>query len=82
MQSALVNQGIDLMLYGMGTVFVFLVLLIIVTALMSSLVNRISPEEQPAVSPAALIPANNTQAQVEPRIVKVIEAAIRQHRGQ
>ena len=34
MDSTLISQGLDLMLYGMGTVFTFLTLLVAVTTLM------------------------------------------------
>lgn len=39
MQSSLLEQGLNLMLYGMGTVFVFLTLLVFATSLMSWLVG-------------------------------------------
>jgi oxaloacetate decarboxylase gamma subunit len=44
-------QGLDLMLVGMGTVFVFLTLLVLATALMSHLVRRFLP---PAASAGAI----------------------------
>ena len=81
MQSELVNQGVDLMLYGMGTVFVFLMVLIVVTSLMSSLVNRFAEPEQPALVPAPATKAAAGGAAVEPRVLKIIEAAIAQHRN-
>ena len=77
MEASLISQGIDLMLYGMGTVFTFLTLLVGLTTLMSSTVNRYTKEEPVT---------GNTDghqihtALVEPKIVKVIQAAIDQHR--
>lgn len=62
------------MLYGMGTVFVFLTLLVLVTTLMSALVSRFVPPA-PAASP------RDAGADVEPRIIAVITEALRQHRG-
>ncbi len=40
MQNELINQGLTLMLAGMGTVFVFLTILVIVMTLMSRLIMR------------------------------------------
>ena len=45
MDSSLIAQGVDLLIYGMGTVFTFLTLLVGITSLMSSLVNRIADDE-------------------------------------
>jgi oxaloacetate decarboxylase gamma subunit len=75
MNSPLISQGLDLLLYGMGTVFIFLTLLVIVTTFMSAAVNKIAHSQPQEV------PADASHAQVEPRIVKAIQAAINQHRG-
>jgi len=40
MTNSLINEGLKLMLVGMGTVFVFLTLLVMVTTLMSRMVMR------------------------------------------
>ena len=40
MQNELLNQGLTLMLAGMGTVFVFLTVLVIAMTLMSRLIMR------------------------------------------
>jgi len=77
MESTLIAQGLDLMLYGMGTVFTFLTLLVGITTLMSMVVNKLVVEaEVTADAPAPI----STGAPVEPRIAKVIQAAIDQHR--
>ena len=77
MESTLIAQGLDLMLYGMGTVFTFLTLLVGITTLMSMVVNKLVVQaEAPAYAPAPVSTATN----VEPRIAKVIQAAIDQHR--
>ena len=75
MDSQLISQGLDLMLYGMGTVFIFLTLLVAITTIMSTTVNKIAPEQVDESKIKA------PQAQVETRIVKAIQAAINQHRG-
>ena len=47
---SLMAQGLELMLVGMGVVFVFLIILVGVTTLMSALVQRFG---QAPVAPAA-----------------------------
>ncbi|MGS2723188.1 OadG family protein [Porticoccus sp. GXU_MW_L64] len=78
MKDSLIQQGTDLMLMGMGTVFVFLAILVVATTVMSLLVNRLSPEDltsevdaQPGSSPAT----------VDARVVNIIQAALDKHRG-
>ena len=79
MDSTLISQGLDLMLYGMGTVFTFLTLLVGVTTLMSKTVNKLVVEQpETAVSSVATV---LVQSPVEPRIAKVIQAATDQHRS-
>ena len=46
MQGDIVAQGVELMLYGMGTVVIFLALLILATTAMSQLVERFFPEPE------------------------------------
>jgi oxaloacetate decarboxylase gamma subunit len=79
MEATLISQGTDLMLYGMGTVFTFLTVLVGITSLMSSVVNRLAPEDAEVISASTATVA--TQGSVEPRIVKAIQAALDQHRS-
>ena len=77
-EDTLLQQGFELMLFGMGTVFVFLTLLVIATAIMSRLVQKFFPElelETPATAAAA--PSGAT----DPKLIAIIKAAIDQHRG-
>lgn len=71
----MMTEGLNLMLYGMGTVFVFLTLLVGCTLVMSAVVGRFVPAEQPATD-------NRTHTGKFPdqRLISVIEAAIAQHR--
>jgi oxaloacetate decarboxylase gamma subunit len=79
MDSMIITQGFDLMLYGMGTVFTFLTLLVGVTLVMSWLVNSLVPEDMELISASVQVPlASET---IEPRIVKAIQAALNQHRS-
>lgn len=74
----LITRGFELAIFGMGTVFVFLTLLIVATKVMSTLVLRYEP--------AASVSSVDTVAQDTPmadrgRLVAVISAAIAQHRA-
>ena len=79
MDSIIITQGLDLMLYGMGTVFTFLTLLVAVTLVMSWLVNRLVPEEMAVISASAQVPL--VSETIEPRIVNAIQAALDKHRS-
>ena len=75
----IITQGLDLMLYSMGTVFTFLTLLVGVTLVMSWLVNRLAPEEMAVISASAQVPL--VSETIEPRIVNAIQAALDRHRS-
>lgn len=80
MSPALLEQGLELMYYGMGTVIVFLSLLVVVTSLMSSLAQRFELVEAP-VSPKASR-AGATSSGPSPTVVAAISAAVHEHRKQ
>lgn len=80
MDAAIIEQGIDLMLYGMGTVFIFLTVLVFSTSLMSILIERFFPEAVPVVSEKTT-PVAQVSQPVEPRTLQVIQEAIYQHRA-
>lgn len=81
MNNPLMSQGLELMLYGMGTVVVFLALLVVITTGMSRLLGRYFPEpvvvarpRRQSGTPAA--PGDGPDKE----LVAAIGAAIRQHR--
>lgn len=78
MEVTLISQGFDLMLFGMGTVFGFLTLLVGVTHLMSSSVNRIVP---PASGRVELNESAAAAVSMDPELVSAIQLAIDKHRG-
>ena len=87
MQETLIDQGVSLMIYGMGTVFVFLTILVFATGLMSKLVNKYAPTkvETAAVGKAnsgAMVagPSNSATEQPSPQVLEAIKQAISQHR--
>lgn len=81
MSASLMQQGTDLMLFGMGAVFVFLTLLVIAVTIMSGVIQRFFPEA-PVPIPEPVSLANTTGAQVnDPKLIAIIQAAITQHRN-
>ena len=50
MQASLLEQGFTLMLVGMGTVFVFLTLLVMAMTGMASIINSLTPAAEEGVS--------------------------------
>ena len=77
MQSPLLQQGVELMLFGMGTVFLFLACLVLVTALMSALLQRFAPIKEPQLEQQA--PAMATPN--DDRLIAVISAAVHKFRS-
>jgi oxaloacetate decarboxylase gamma subunit len=71
---SLFEQGLSLMIYGMGTVIIFLSILVLLTALMSTILTRWFPEAKDK-------PVQSAQADIDPRIIAVIQAAIDKHRS-
>lgn len=74
---SIVSQGINLALLGMGTVFVFLTLLIFATHLMSYLLNRfLIPDADLNISSES----KSTSTKTPEHTVAIITAAIQEHR--
>lgn len=80
MQETLFQQGFDLMLFGMGTVFIFLALLVVFTTVMSKCVLWLFPEE-PEVAEVVNNSTTSTST-VDAKTMAIIKEAIRQHRSQ
>ena len=76
MQGDIVAQGLELMVYGMGSVVVFLALLVVCTTVMSATVTRFFPEPQP-VRRTSRKPMPAAQ---DEELIAVISAAVHQHR--
>lgn len=78
MQATLLEQALDLLIFGMGTVFVFLALLVIAVNMMSRFIETYFPEaviEETQVTKRK--PGNDA---IDQTTLAVIQAAIRQHR--
>lgn len=76
----ILESGINLMLYGMGTVFVFLSILILTTMAMSRFIGRFMPqnEQVPPVLSSQDIPTEATG--IDPKLLSILQAAIRAHK--
>jgi oxaloacetate decarboxylase (Na+ extruding) subunit gamma len=77
MQETIMQQGVDLMLFGMGTVFVFLTVLVIATSIMSSVISRFFPEPEAPIAPQPVMAPAGVN---DPKLLAIIKAAVDQHR--
>jgi oxaloacetate decarboxylase gamma subunit len=73
----LVQQGIDLALYGMGTVFIFLTLLVLATSVMSRIVLAFEPVTDAPIGAGSSI----TDVSHDPALIAAITVAIQQYRS-
>ncbi|BFN27604.1 oxaloacetate decarboxylase subunit gamma [Pseudomonas sp. SCT] len=74
--SQLLLEGVELMLFGIGFVFAFLVLLILCIRLMSYLTGRFVREQ-----PLQVAAAQAASAETDADTLAAIQAAIHQHRA-
>ncbi|GGK71186.1 OadG family protein [Amphritea balenae] len=75
----LMSEGLSLMVFGMGFVFVFLTLLVFATGFMSKVIAKVVPEAppqpaRPAAPAAAPAPAGGDE------LIAVMTAAVHQYR--
>jgi oxaloacetate decarboxylase gamma subunit len=75
--SELLLEGVEIMLFGVGSVFIFLILLIICIRLMSSFISRF--DTAPAHRPQTASPVPEVAADTD--VLAAIQAAIHQHRA-
>lgn len=78
---SLFSEGLSLMVYGMGFVFVFLTLLVGVTKVMSHLASKYAPESQPKPGSVRKTPVPAAVAQNDDALVAVITAAVHKYRS-
>ncbi|OQK16811.1 hypothetical protein AU255_02580 [Methyloprofundus sedimenti] len=74
------TQGVELMLTGMGIVFLFLVMLIAVVKLMAYCVATFIPEVDVTATRATPVQAVSSNA-ISPSVTAAITAAVHQHRA-
>ncbi|MCH9698362.1 MAG: OadG family protein [Gammaproteobacteria bacterium] len=73
---ALLSTGLQLLVVGMGVVFAFLVLLVIIIKQVTKLIERYAPEPAP-IAPAIKHPVSVNH---DSEVTAAIGAAIHQHR--
>jgi oxaloacetate decarboxylase (Na+ extruding) subunit gamma len=74
MDANLVVEGLKFMLLGMGTVFLFLIVMIVSMNIMSTIIHKFFPEPKSAIS------STGNQAKDNKKIIAAITAAITHHR--
>ncbi|OEC36120.1 oxaloacetate decarboxylase, gamma subunit [Pseudomonas cuatrocienegasensis] len=77
--SQLLLEGVELMLFGMGFVFLFLVLLIGAIHLMARVLARIAPAAAAPVVRQASVPVASSGPSAD--VLAAIQTAIHQHRA-
>ncbi|MCB1875972.1 MAG: OadG family protein [Chromatiales bacterium] len=76
----LLLQGVELMLLGMGVVFLFLTLLVGMVSFMSFLVTRFAPEQAEATVGLSRPPPTIGVRNDDQQVVAVISAAVKRYR--
>ncbi len=74
MEANLVAEGVKFMFLGMGTVFLFLVIMIIAMTLQAKIIQRFFPEPNQGSVPAA--PAQNAQQKKNNKVAAIVAAII------
>ena len=81
METNLILEGFKFMGLGMGTVFAFLIVMIISMNIMSSVLHRFFPEPQVEATPATDTKQdNNINNNTNIKVIAAISAAITHHR--
>lgn len=78
---SLISEGLSLMVYGMGFVFVFLTVLVGMTMTMSKLVVKFAPEPVAAPKRAKRATAEPVVQANNDELVAVITAAVHKYRS-
>jgi oxaloacetate decarboxylase gamma subunit len=81
MQESILEQGVDLMLFGMGTVVAFLAVLVVSTNLMAWVIRRFFPEPEAAQIDEREISEPDTPSGLNARTLAIIKAALNLHRA-
>ncbi len=74
MDNNLLSDAITLTMFGMGFVFVFLALMVVITSLMSKFVTKI----QPSINVSASM-SSEPSIEIDEKTRAIIEAAIKMH---
>ena len=77
METNLVLEGFKFMGLGMGTVFLFLIVMIFSMNIMSKVLNRFFPEPEVNIAPSA---TTNAAPKDNKKVIAAITAEIKHHR--
>jgi oxaloacetate decarboxylase gamma subunit len=78
-ETNLIIEGFKFMGLGMGTVFLFLIIMIFAMNAMSAIISKFFPEPQPSASTQAKTQNNNDNK--NKKVIAAITAAVSHHRG-
>ena len=79
MQETLMSEGVDLLITGMGTVVIFLAVLVVLTTIMSHLIMRYLPD--PVIEiPSKIKPIHSSQP-VDPLTLQILQQGVNAHRS-
>ncbi len=78
--SEILLEGVEIMLIGMGTVFVFLGLLVVATSTMSRLITRMQGEPETIAATTAQQSKPPSGQVTDPALLAAISAAVHQFR--
>ncbi|QIB64235.1 OadG family protein [Kineobactrum salinum] len=81
MRDDIFMQGVELMLFGMSAVILFLTMLVLVTSIMSRLMTRYLPQAAAVPKPVRPRVPAPAPAGPDPEVLAVISAAIHRHRS-
>lgn len=81
MESSIIDRGLDLMLFGMGTVFVFLTVLIFATTAMSAVITRWFPEKVVEAAAPRKRASSSPSMAIAPATLNILQAAVDKHRN-
>lgn len=73
----MMSSGIDLMVIGMGIVFAFLALLIVMVNIMTSVIQRFFPEEPVTI----VTPSSASTSHTDAGVIAAISATVHQYRN-
>ena len=79
--SELLLEGVELMLFGMGFVFVFLIVLVGMVSLMSRLIASFAPPAAHSAVSSPVVRAASASHEADAEMLAVIQSAIVQHRA-
>lgn len=80
MQPELLEQGVSLLIYGMGTVFVFLTVLVFATKAMSALVRTFADDTAAPIAVTTARPADKPTLGINDDIKSAIQQALALYR--